>query len=53
MLAKYPAIIIPFTNADADLDPVYESFVPLSDEDKKAQSLCESLRASLAFEMGY
>lgn len=34
----YPAVIIPYTHADADLDPVYESFEPLSDEDKAAQA---------------
>lgn len=35
-------MIIPYTHADADLDPVYESFEPLSDEDKTAQSQCKS-----------
>ncbi|KUI61093.1 Acetamidase [Cytospora mali] len=34
----YPAVIIPYTHADADLDPVYENFEPLSKEDEKSQA---------------
>ncbi|KUI64807.1 hypothetical protein VM1G_01246 [Cytospora mali] len=34
----YPAVIIPYTHADADLDTVYENFEPLSKEDGKCQS---------------
>jgi amidase len=39
---QYPAVIVPFTKASAELDLAYEDFVPLSELDAHVQSLYDA-----------
>jgi hypothetical protein len=51
--SKYPAVIIPFTTANPEVDLEDVSFVPMHDLDAEVQALCEwstfSRHASLIF----
>lgn len=38
---KYPAVIVPFTTVDPDLDPPDAGFVPMHDLDAQVQALCK------------
>lgn len=37
---QYPAVVIPFTTANPELDPIDEAFIPMHELDKKVQELC-------------
>lgn len=39
---QYPAVVIPFTTADPELDPIDDAFIPMHELDKQVQELCKS-----------
>jgi amidase len=38
---QYPAVILPFSQADPEKDPVDEGFKPLHEADAKNQAMCK------------
>lgn len=38
---QYPAVVIPFTTADPELDPIDGAFIPMHELDKQVQELCK------------